>query len=282
MGRAKMKIIDTFNEILQCYQDGIFDISCWNAYSKTISLSFNKKIKDDIADYDFNNDVFPVLQALIQNEDKLTIAHNSFCEATLGLANKIYDKLGTELDVLIVFYLGLCNGAGWATTLEGKPAILLGVEKIVELDWHDKKHMQALIYHELGHIWHQSVRTEATNCNTVKSKSLWQIYSEGIAMYIEHLLCGNDNFYHQDTDHWLDWCNANRQSLYKEYIRRIDNDESVQQFFGDWCNYNGKSDVGYYLGCELVKTLSERFTLYQLANFTLSEIEYYLRQMCLS
>ncbi len=275
-----MRIIDTFNEINQCYPDGIFNMDCWDAYSKIISPGFSKKIKDDIVDYDFDNDVFPILQALIKSKDEFVIAHNSFCEATKGLTEKVYDKLGTEIDVLVVFYLGLCNGAGWATMVEGKQAILLGVEKIVELSWHDINNMQALIYHELGHIWHSSVRNVITDCNNLKSKSLWQLYSEGIAMYVENILCDKENFYHQDKDGWLDWCNNNQQSLYQEYIRRIDNNESVQQFFGDWSNYEGKSDVGYYLGYELVKTLSKKCTLNQLANLSLSEIEYQIRLMC--
>lgn len=43
------------------------------------------------------------------------------------------------MDVDIILYLGLASGAGWATTLGGKRVILLGVEKIIEIDWYDKK-----------------------------------------------------------------------------------------------------------------------------------------------
>ena len=99
-------------------------------------------------------------------------------------------------------------------------------------------------------------------------------------MYAEQLLCENMNFYHQDNDGWLDWCNANRKNLYQEYVRRIDSGESVQDFFGDWCSYNGKSDVGYYIGCELVKALAEKHSLFELADLKLCEIENQLRKMC--
>lgn len=97
-------------------------------------------------------------------------------------------------------------------------------------------------------------------------------------MYVEQLLCGKDDFYHQNKGNWLEWCKENQSFLYKEYIRRIDCGESVRDFFGDWSNYQGKSDVGYYLGCEFVKTLLEKYTLNQLANLSLSEIEGQLRR----
>ena len=275
-----MKIIDTSNEIQQCYPNGIFDITCWKKYADSIAPNFSNKIKNDTADYDFEQDILPVLQSTINNAQKLTAAHNSFVSATADLADKMREKLGTELDVTIVFYLGLCNGAGWATTLNKKPSILIGVEKVIELNWFDERNMQALIYHELGHIWHYGAKNTTESLETINEKALWHVYSEGIAMYVEQLLCGNMNFYHQDNDGWLDWCNVNRKNLYQEYVRRIDSGKSVQDFFGDWCSYNGKSDVGYYIGCELVKDLAEKYSLSELADLKLCEIENQLRKKC--
>jgi len=36
-------------------------------------------------------------------------------------------------------------------------------------------------------------------------------------------------------------------------------------FFGDWCNYQGYSDVGYFIGCQFVKSLAEKYPIDQLA-----------------
>ncbi|MBQ2812531.1 MAG: hypothetical protein IJE63_04700, partial [Clostridia bacterium] len=52
----------------------------------------------------------------------------------------------------------------------------------------------------------------------------------------------------------------------KEYLRRLDKRQSVQDFFGDWCSYNGHSDVGYYLGCKFVEHLMKKYTLKEVAN----------------
>ncbi len=274
-----MQIIDTFQEISKCYIKGIFDFESWKNYADNIAPGFKEKIIKDSQGYDFQQEVLPILQHLMEHEGKLILAHDTFCEVTAGLEENIRKKLGIELEASIVFYLGLCNGAGWATEINGSPSVLLGVEKIVELSWCDKRNMIALIYHELGHIWHYQIRKRQRHFTTQKDKALWQLYSEGIAMYIEQLLCNEADFYHQDTDGWLNWCNENRKSLYAEFAGRIDFDKSVQDFFGDWCNYQGKSDVGYYLGCELIKSLSEEYSLGELANLELIVVEQKLREL---
>lgn len=282
-GDIKMKVIDTFQEIPGCYKNNQFDQHLWEAYAQKIAPGFAEKIKTDAADYNFEQDILPVLNAVPQNGEQIKQAYDSFCKVTNQLEEKIKDKLGAELDVDIVLYLGLCNGAGWATELNGTPAVLLGVEKILELGWYDERDMIGLIYHELGHIWHFQTRSK-DNQWTAKDRqqesqgrALWQLYTEGVAMYIEHLLCGDENFYHQDKGGWLDWCQSNRQSLYAEFIRRIDTAESTQDFFGDWCNYQGRSDVGYYLGCELVKELAREYSLKELADLSLDVI---YQQLC--
>ena len=81
--------------------------------------------------------------------------HNSFCKVTDGLHEKIIESFGKKIDVDIVLYVGLCNAAGWVTTINGKNVILLGIEKIFELNWYDENSMYGLIYHELGHVYHK-------------------------------------------------------------------------------------------------------------------------------
>ena len=85
-------------------------------------------------------------------------------------------------------------------------------------------------------------------------------------MVCEHILCGDGDFYHQNSGGWLDWCRENENEIKKEYLRRLDKRQSVQDFFGDWCSYNGHSDVGYYLGCKFVEYLMKTYTLKEIAN----------------
>ncbi len=155
-----------------------------------------------------------MLNSVAHHFDQLNAAHPSFLLLADGLPGKIQNILQTDLNVSIIFYLGLCNGAGWATELDGNPVILLGVEKIIELSWQNKN-----------------------------------------------------------------WCEANRQKLYKVFLQRINHAESTHDFFGDWNHYEGRSDVGYYLGCEMIKKLSTRYSLLELANFEEADILEQLKSM---
>lgn len=265
-----MKIIDTFPKIIDCFVDDVFNRECWENYANEISPRLAVKLKNDIADYDFQNDVLPVLNNVAHNFNKLEIAHQSFLFLTDGLSEKIQDILQTDLNVSIIFYLGLCNGAGWATELDENPVVLLGAEKIIELSWYLKSDMAGLIYHELGHIWHNKTRLKIKK--PFKNSNLWQLYCEGIAMFIEQLLIENKKFYHQDKGDWLNWCETNRQKLLRAFLGRINNVESTRDFFGDRNHYQGKSDIGYYLGCEMIKVLSAKRSLFELANLEETDI----------
>ena len=177
---------------------------------------------------------------------------------------------GVETDIIL--YLGLCNGAGWATSLDGRDAVLLGIEKIIELNWQDESAMQALIFHEIGHIWHKTYGNLYPEARSEGENSLAQLYQEGLAMVCEHILCQDDRYYHQNQNGWLDWCKENEAEIKREYLRRVDKNISTQDFFGDWCSYKNHSDVGYYLGCEFVKYLQRQYSLVDIASLNVNQL----------
>jgi hypothetical protein len=107
-----------------------------------------------------------------------------------------------------MLYVGLCNGAGWVVNLDSEQYVLLGIEKIIELDWCDTKAMYGLIYHELGHIY-QMQHGVLTREYKGSDSFLWQLFTEGIAMYFEQRLMADDNFFHQNVNGWMNWCDAN-------------------------------------------------------------------------
>ena len=259
-----MKIIKTCEIIKSVFSDG-FDISVWRKYAEEISKELPSKCEKDAKEYDFNKSVLPVLEAAL-NEEKLDFVGRNF-QTVIDTLNdnlsKLFDK---EPDINIILYLGLCNGAGWATTLDGKNTVLLGIEKIIELDWGDETNMRALILHEIGHLWHKLNGNLHIPEYTKRRKGIAQLYCEGVAMVCEHILCGDDDFYHQDKDGWLDWCYKNEKQIKREFLRRLDRKINVQDFFGDWCSYNGHSDVGYFLGCRFVEYLMKTYSLKEIAN----------------
>ena len=107
-------------------------------------------------EYDFNNDVLPVVNNVLLNRDAAITANDSFVAVTDKLASNIERLFENGVETDIILYLGLCNGAGWATSLDGRDAVLLGIEKLSSLNWQDESAMQALIFHEIGHIWHKT------------------------------------------------------------------------------------------------------------------------------
>ena len=258
-----MKIINTCDKIKMLFANG-FDITIWRKYAGEISEELPQKCESDAKNYDFQKQVLPVISSAL-NEDKIDFVNKNFQTVIDTLNDNLSKLFDAEPDINIILYLGLCNGAGWATTLDGKNTVLLGIEKIIELDWGDETNMRALILHEIGHLWHKSNGNLHIPEYTKRRKGIAQLYCEGVAMVCEHILCGDDEFYHQDKDSWLDWCRENEGEIKKEYLRRLDKKESVQDFFGDWCSYNGHPDVGYYLGCKFVEYLMKTYTLKEIA-----------------
>ena len=265
-----MNIINTCDKIKIVFADG-FDIELWRKYAEEISKELPSKCENDAKNYDFNKAVLPVLEAAL-NADKIDFVSNNFQIVVDTLNANLTKLFDTEPDINIILYLGLCNGAGWATTLDGKNAVLLGIEKIIELNWGDETNMRALLLHEIGHLWHKLNGKLYIPDFTKRRKAIQQLYQEGVAMVCEHILCGDNDFWHQDKNGWLDWCSKNETEIKKEYLRRLDSNESVQDFFGDWCSYNGYSDVGYYLGCRFVEHLMKAHTLKEIANMSYNKL----------
>ena len=267
-----MNIIDTFKGVDGCFENGVFSKPGWERYMETYLPSAKKMVEADVAEYHYETDILPVMNAAADTEKQMRL-HTSFLKVTESLAQKIKDALQVEIDADIVLYMGLCNGAGWATKIEEKHVVMLGMEKIIELDWMDEQSMSGLIYHELGHIWHKQLRISDEKLTTQKEKTLWQLYAEGVAMYAEALLTGRKRFFHQNKGDWLCWCDENRSRMFREYVRLVQAGESTRHFFGDWLNIEGRSDVGYYLGEELVLEALKTMPVEKVLNLSFDEIE---------
>lgn len=267
-----MRIIDTYDKILESFPKREFNLAQWRSYINSISIGLSQKLEDDAKHYDLDNQVTPVINAALSNASKLEETHASFIQATQQLRERFIERFSCDLEVDIILYLGLCNGAGWATSVNGKKTVLLGIEKMIELNWCDLQSVSSLIYHELGHLWHEQVGNFKLSTNKQSEKSIWQLYQEGVAMYCEQLMCNDFSFYHQNKEGWLEWCIKNKEALLHEFMRRVEQEESTQPFYGDWSHYQGYSDVGYYLGCEFIKSLLTKYSLTEVTNLNIGVI----------
>ncbi len=259
-----MKIINTISEISSVFSNGLFDLNKWKAYINYIDSNLEKLCLDDMNQvintgiYSFEKDYLPILSLVIDKKDQLIKLENNFNIVMSDLEEKIINKFNKTIDVEIILYLGLCNGAGWVIEINNKTYCLLGIEKILELNWHDIDSLYGLIYHELGHVYQNQYGILEKTFNNNKQQFLWQLFTEGIAMYFEQTLIGDYNYYHQDKDSWKMWCDGHLEQIKKDFYNDLEtmtNDN--QRYFGDWVNYNNHSDVGYYLGTKFVQHICE-------------------------
>ena len=151
-----MNVIDTSSHILRCFDAGRFDLEKWRSYMDACVPGAKEMCLADMretvrAGYSWEKAFLPVLDA-VQDADRRRRTIGAFRAVTEHLDERIAERFGRTVDADLILYLGLCSGAGWVVRINGKPAVLLGIEKIIELGWYDRDAMTGLVIHELGHI----------------------------------------------------------------------------------------------------------------------------------
>ncbi len=275
-----MNIINTIGQIPNVYTDGSFDMEKWKNYIRSISPALEQMCFNDMEQtidtglYSFEKDFLPILNSVICDESKLIKLNKNFNVVTANLDEKVKNAFGRSIDVEIVIYLGLCNGAGWVETIGNKTYCLLGVEKILELNWYDLNSLYGLIYHELGHVYQNQYGVLERKFDDRRSQFLWQLFTEGIAMHFEQALVGDFDYYHQDKNGWKDWCDGHLEEIKKDFYHDLDTMTFDNQiYFGDWVEYHNQSDIGYYLGGKFVQYICRIHEFDSILSFNISEVE---------
>lgn len=254
-----MRIINLAADLSPIYPGGRFDLACWEAYIRRADPSLAdlclEDMKTDIAAgmVDFDRDLKPVLDACWRDAPARREAIASFEAVTAELDERISACFGRTVEADVILYPGLCSGAGWVTKLRGRDVILLGLEKITELRWCSEDDMRGLIFHELGHVYQRQYGVLDRTCSTFRQQFLWQLFTEGVAMRFEQLLAGDMNYFHQDRDGWANWCSQRLAQIRADFLTDLDTmRRDNQRWFGDWVRYEGRGDVGYFLGARFV------------------------------
>lgn len=191
-------------------------------------------------------------------------AHHNLLEPGLSVYSKAQQVLSFDNDAILVIYVGIGCGAGWATSFRGSPAILFGLEAIAECGWSGPAAIAGLVAHETAHLVHYHRRAQGGK--PVGSGPWWQLYEEGVAQYCEGLILDRDAWHQTSGDEgWLDWCRRHQAWLAAEFIRMVDAGEPVSPFFGSWLGICGRSATGYFLGHEVIKELRKRLSLNEIA-----------------
>jgi hypothetical protein len=171
--------------------------------------------------------------------------------------------------VVFVVYVGIGCGAGWGTTYDGLPAVLIGLENVAELGWHEPEELRKLLAHEIGHLVMSHLRGAEP---ASPGDPLCSLFSEGYAQHSEHLILGRQSWGCSSQDGWLEWCLAHEGDLARQFLRAADDRQATRRFFGSWFDVDGWRQTGYFLGCRLVANLAAERSMRELAVLTVEEM----------
>jgi len=282
------QIFDTSSEIYRAYGKGGFSLQQWEKYIEmTIpqvkNMCLSDMQKSVSPDYSWDEYYLPVLNGVIQDKEEFEKAVEAFKSITDGLEQKIIERFGKSLNVDIVLYLGLCNGAGWVEKINEKHIVLLGIEKILELKWNNIDDMTGLILHELGHVYQAEYGVLYRQFKKTSDHFLWQLFTEGIAMVFEQEIVNDSSYFHQDKDGWKIWCDQNISKIANDFesdyqTMTFDN----QRYFGDWVRYKGHYDVGYYLGACFVRFILDKDEFDNIISYDIDEVRHLFYEFVLS
>lgn len=272
-----MKVYDLSAAIGAVYEDGQFDLEKWKAGTDALMPGITPLCLEDLkecldAGLSFETDYLPVLNAVLKEEKRRALAAEAYHQTADCLEDAIVSVFGRTVEADLVLYLGLCSGAGWAVSLNGRPTVLLGIEKILELHWEGRESMKALILHELGHLYQEQYGVLRRECSEGSDRFLWQLFTEGIAMVFEQEVLGDPAFYHQGAE-WISWCVDHLSQIAQGFSDALDTMTfENQRFFGDWVCFEGQPDTGYYLGARFVRDLLSEYRFDDLIRWEIGQV----------
>lgn len=263
-----IKALNTFHKITDCFVDETFSLSKWEKYICSIDQRLKEILledvrKDEVSGLDLLNDQrLPIVESVIHQLERAKSVQVNFDKICKSIDSTVKAIWNVELDLTIILYLGLANAAGWFTTIGDEEVILLGIEKILELNWEDYETMESLIYHELSHAYHRSYCNIEASYESTSDNLLWQLYIEGVAMVLEQELKQDAMHFHQFDTKTLQYLKTNIQKIANDFYMDMNVTEPTpQRWFGDWVSYEGIGDVGYFLGAAFIRFILKTHTM---------------------
>ena len=147
------------NNLDRLLENGTFSIDRWKHYIENVFSGLSEVVIEDSSGYIFEKDILPIINNVYDNKQRINKLESIFNDLLKDVDKTIKKKTGRNLECEIILYLGLGNGAGWVIEHCGKTLILLGIEKILELNLDKYDEMQKLIFHELGHVYQSQYGT---------------------------------------------------------------------------------------------------------------------------
>jgi hypothetical protein len=279
MNRCSCRLVDTWGDFLDFWvearlKDADAQIGLWQTrYMDKYPELLTKQVKSyEEANVKWQTIAKRVFSRMPSRIRLMRKARDNVREVYMQVFAKASESLMLDFSVVFVIYVGIGCGAGWATTYQAQPAVLVGLENVADEKWHRKSTLEGMISHELGHLAHMAWRKEWASFEKAEQDPLFQLYSEGFAQKCEHLILGKDSWHMTQEKDWLYWCERNRSWLAKEFLRRLEKHLPVNDFFGSWFNIKEKKQTGYYLGLTFIRMLETTCSLKEIATFNTANV----------
>jgi len=273
------EILDTYPDFLDYWMRASSknlneQIKLWqNFYMRKYSELLKKQVQNyEEENRDWRAVAKKIFPKLLQRFQLLKKARDNILRICEPIYAKASNMLKLDFDVFFVIYVGVGCGAGWATTYNGQPAVLLGLENIVEEKWHTKNKLEGLISHEIGHLAHMKWQNGWEKFEKAEQDPLFRLYSEGFAQRCEHKILERETWHMAQDKEWLVWCKQNKSWLAKEFLKRLEKQVSVNDFFGSWFNIRGRKQTGYFLGHAFIRELEKTCSLREIALFNVEKV----------
>ena len=272
MNKGRCNVIDTYPDFLAYWADSSFkrvdeQVTLWQtSYLKKYPELLRKQVENcKEANVNWREDAKKTLQLVPQRLPLMQEARDNIVQICKPTYLKATERLRIDFKITFVVYVGIGCGAGWATTYDKQPSVLLGLENIAEEKWHRKNKLQGLMCHEMGHLTHMKWREEWKTFEKTEEDPLFRLYSEGFAQRCEHVILGKETWHMKPGKEWLHWCEQHKGWLAREFLRRLERHASVKDFFGSWFSIRGKKQTGYFLGHAFIRRLEKTCDLREIA-----------------
>jgi hypothetical protein len=280
MMKVRCIVVDTYPDFLAYWADSSCknvdeQVTLWQtSYLKKYPELFRKQVENyeemNLNWRDIAKDIMQLVPGRLQLMREARDNILEVCEPTYLRAT---ERLGLDFEVTFVIYVGIGCGAGWATTYNGQPSVLLGLENIAEEKWHAKNRLQGLLCHEMGHLAHMKWRQEWKPFEKAEENPLFRLYSEGFAQRCEHVILGKETWHLAPGKEWLHWCEQHKGWLASEFLGRLEKHASVKDFFGSWFSIQGRKQTGYFLGHAFIRDLEKTRDLREIALLDPKEVD---------
>ena len=285
MKSQQFEFLDTYPDFQAywkqaCSRSADERIEMWqSSYMNKYPELFDKQVRSyEEAEMNWQDIARKVFPHLPERLPLMRKARNNILAIGRSIYAKATMKLELIFDLVLVIYVGIGCGAGWAATYNERPAVLLGLENIAEERWHTENKLKGLLCHEIGHLVHMKWRNEWKTFENAEKDPLFRLYSEGFAQRCEHVILEKETWHMAPDEEWLSWCQHNKGWLANEFLQRIEKEVSVNDFFGSWFNIEGKSQTGYFLGHTFITDLEKTYSLREIAVFDARKVRKLGRQ----